>query len=124
MVFRCPKRNRRFLRFSHDINGRLTMGRIALSLRKFLEPGETGVWIHAEKNASRRNEKTADEVSPPGVRIIHTSPGRIGGKAVRFGTALLVSANSERLKAACAQIPGQSMKLTQALESDQPPVRS
>ena len=124
MVFRCPMRNRRFLRFSHDINGRLTMGRIALSLRKFLEPGETGVWIHAEKNASRRNEKTADEVSPTGVRIIHTSPGRIGGKAVRFGTALVVSADSERLKAACAQILGQSVKLTQALESDQPPVRS
>jgi len=123
MVFRCPRHNRRWLRFSHDINGRLTMGRIALSLRQFLEPGETGAWIHAEKNPGLRNGKTADEVFPEGVRIIHTSPGRIGEKAVRTGTALVVSADSERLKAACAQILGQSVKLTQALESVEPPVR-
>lgn len=123
MVFRCPKRNVRCLRFSHDINGRHTMGRIALSLRRFLEPGETGAWIHAEKNSSLRNGKTTDEVFPEGVRIIHTSPERIGGKPVRTGTALVVSADFDRLKAACAQILGESVKWTQALESDQPPVK-
>ena len=118
MVFRCPKSDRRWLRFSHDINGRLTMGRIALSLRRFLQPGETGVWIHAEINSGLRNGKTADEILPGGVRIIHTSPGRIGGKAVRTGTALIVSADSDRLKAACTQILGHSVKLTLASESD------
>ncbi len=123
MVFRCPKHNRQWLRFSHDINGRLTMGRIALSLRRFLESGETGVWIHAEMNSGPRNGKTVDEVLPGGVRIIHTSPGRIGGKAVRVGTALVVSADSEQLKSACTQILGRSVKLTQASESDPTLVR-
>ena len=123
MVFRCPKQNRQWLRFSHDINGRLTMGRIALSLRRFLEFGEIGVWIHAEMNSGLRNGKTADEVLPGGVRIIHTGPGRIGGKAVRTETALVVSADSERLKAACTQILGRSVKLTQGSESKQTLVR-
>ncbi|MEJ7592398.1 MAG: hypothetical protein WKF77_12675 [Planctomycetaceae bacterium] len=118
MVFRCPKHNRRWLRFSHDINGRLTMGRIALSLRTFLGPGETGVWIHAELNSDLRNGKTADEVYPGGVRIIHTSPGRIGEKAARNGTALVVSADSDRLKAACTQILDESVRLRRASESD------
>ena len=123
MVFRCPKHNRPWLRFSHDINGRLTMGRIALSLRRFLEFGEIGVWIHAEMNSGLRNGKTADEVLPGGVRIIHTGPGRIGGKAVRTETALVVSSDSERLKAACTQILGRSVKLMQAWESDPTLVR-
>ncbi len=118
MVFRCPKHNRRWLRFSHDINGRLTMGRVALSLRKFLEPGETGVWIHAEFNSGLRNGKTADEVYPGGVRIIHTSPGWIGEKAARTGTALVVSADSDRLKAACTRILGRSVKITPAAGSE------
>ncbi len=119
MIFRCPKRNRRWLRLSHDINGRLTMGRIALSLRKFLEPGATGAWIHAEINSGLRNGKTADEVVSEGVRIIHTSPGQIGGKVVRTRTALVVSANSDRLKAVCTQILGQSVTRTCRSESDQ-----
>ena len=123
MVFRCPKDNRRWLRLSHDINGRLTMGRIALSLRRFLESGETGLWIHGGVNSGLRNGKTADEVMPGGVRMIHTGPGRVGGKAVRTETALVVSADFERLKAACTQILGRSVKLTQASESDQTLVR-
>jgi len=124
MAFSSPKSNRRWLRFSHDINGRLTMGRVALSLRRFLEPGETGAWIHAESDSGLRNGKTAHEVGSGGVRIIHTSPGRIGGKAVRTGTALIVSKDSDRLKAACTQILGQCMNWTPTSDSDQPLVKS
>lgn len=124
MVFISPKTNRRWLRFSHDINGRLTMGRISLSLRRFLEPGETGAWIHAESNSGLRNGKTADEVDSGGVRIIHTSPRRIGGKAVRTWTALVVSTDSDRLKAACTKFLGQSVNWTQAWDSGQTLVKS
>ncbi len=109
MVFRCPKHGHRWLRLSHDINGRLTMGRVALSLRKFLEPGETGIWVHAA-NSGLQNGNRTDEVSSGSVRIIPTSPGWIGGGAARNGTALFVSADSDRLKATCAQILGQSVK--------------
>ncbi len=124
MVFSFPKSNRRWLRLSHDINGRLTMGRIALSLRRFLEPGETGAWIHAETNSGLRNGKTVDEVSCGGVRIIHTSPGRIDGKSVQTGTSLVVSTDSDRLKAACTQILGQHVNWTPASDSDQTLVKS
>ena len=118
MVFRCPQHNSRWLRLSHDINGRLTMGRVALSLRRFLESGETGFWVHAESNSVPRNEKTADGVFPDGVRIVQTSPGRIGGSAARTGTALVVSADSDRLKAACTQILGQTVKTTRASSAE------
>ena len=117
MVFRCPKHGRWWLRLSHDINGRITMGRIALSLRKFLEPGETGIWVHAV-NSGLQEANRPVEVSSGSVRIIPTSPGRIGGKAARTGTALVVSTDSERLKAICTQILGQSVKLTPGFESD------
>ena len=116
MVFRCPKHNRPWLRLSHDINGRLTMGRIALSLRKFLEPGETGAWIHAEIESGLQNHKTPDQIFPAGVRIIRTSPERIAGKFVRTGTMLVVSANSDLLKAAYRQILGHRVTVPQTSE--------
>lgn len=111
MVYRCPQLNSRWLRLSHDINGRFTMGRVALSLRRFLETGETGFWVHGETDSVLRNGKKADGDFPGGVRIVHTSPGQIGGKAARTGTALVVSADSGRLRAACIQILGQSVKM-------------
>ena len=115
MVFRCPKHGRRWLRLSHDINGRLTMGRVALSLRKFLEPGETGIWVHTAANSGLHNSmlekgNRTDEASSGSVRIIPTSPGRIGGGPSRNRTALVASADSDQLKATCTQILGQSVK--------------
>lgn len=111
MVYRCPQLNSRWLRLSHDINGRFTMGRVALSLRRFLETGEAGLWVHGATDSVLRNGKKADGGFPGGVRIVHTSPGQIGGKAARTGTALVVSADSGRLRAACIQILGQSVRM-------------
>lgn len=111
MMFRSPQHNRRWLRLSHDINGRLTMGRVALSLRRLLEPCETGVWVHAAADSLQQFVNETDKSSLGDVHIIHTSPGQIGGKAAKTGTACVVSANSAQLKAACEQILGQSVRM-------------
>lgn len=97
MVFQSPTDNHRWLRMCHDINGRLTMGRIALSLRKWLKAGETGLWIHSTSEFTQQNQNRIDEVSCGGVRIIPTSPGRIGGQATKIQTALFASADPEQL---------------------------
>lgn len=97
MVFQSPTDNHRWLRMCHDINGRLTMGRIALSLRKWLKAGETGLWIHSTAEFTQQNQNRIDEVSCSGVRIIPTSPGRIGGQATKIQTALFASADPEQL---------------------------
>ena len=60
MVFRCPGQHTHWLRLSHDINARFTMGRVALSLRRFLETGEAGLWVHGATNSVLRNGKKAD----------------------------------------------------------------
>ena len=111
MVFRCPKDNRRWLRLSHDINGRLTMGRVALSLRRWLKPGETGFWMHATADFSLQNGNRTDEDSCGGVRIIPTSPCRIGGRATKIRTGLFAASNPDRLNAIRMQIRGKSAKM-------------
>lgn len=111
MIFRGPRDNRPFLRLSHDINGRLTMGRVALSLRRLLEPGETGFWLHSTADFLRQNQNRIDKVSGSGVRMISTSPGQIGGRVAKIGTALFVSTDREALTAIRMQIPGQSAKM-------------
>ena len=108
MMFRCPKRNRPWLRLSHDINGRLTMGRIALALKTLLKPNETGVWLHASENSLQQSRKDSDEIPLHDVRFEQTSPGLIGGKPAKTETAFVVSGNSEHLKAACRRILGQT----------------
>jgi hypothetical protein len=118
MVFRCPHDNRYWLRLSHDINGRLTMGRVALSLRRLLEPEETGFWIHANADFLRQNGNRIDELSSGGVRMIPTSPGRVGGGSVKIATALFVSSDPERLNTIRMQIHGQSAKMP--LSPEQP----
>lgn len=111
MIFRCPRDNRRWLRLSHDINGRLTMGRVALSLRRLLEPGETGYWLHSSADFVRQNQERIDKNFGRGVRMISTSPGQTGGRVAKIGTALFVSTDREALKAIRMQIPGQSAKM-------------
>ncbi len=111
MVYRCPKDNRRWFRLAHDINGRLTMGRVALSLRRWLKPGETGFWIHTTADISPQNGNRIDEDSCGGVRIIPTSPCRIGGRAAKIGTGLFAASNPDRLNAIRMQILGESARM-------------
>jgi len=106
MLFRNPhSRALTLLRLSHDINGRLTMGRLALSLKKFAEPEETVVWIHAPTNRAENEKDECDRYLARGVRIIPTSPGLIGAAPPATRTLLVASRNIELLRAACREIP-------------------
>ena len=111
MMFRCPTTNRLWLRLSHDINGRLTMGRIALALKTQLKPNEMGIWLHASGNSLQQSWKDFDDIPHCDVRIERTSPGLIGGKPAKTEAALVVSGNSEHLAAACRRILGQSVRM-------------
>lgn len=111
MVFRHPQRGSRWLRLSHDINGRLTMGRVALSLKTLLEPDEKGVWLHTSENSLQQSCNGSDDIPHKDVRIERTSPGLIGGKPAKTVTAFVVSGNSEQLQAASSRILGQTVKM-------------
>ena len=111
MVFRHPQRDSRWLRLSHDINGRMTMGRLALSLKSLVERGETGVWLHASGNSLQQCWNGSDDIPHNDVRIERTSPGLIGGIPAKTVTAFVVSGNSEQLQAACIRILGQTVKM-------------
>ncbi len=111
MRFLCPRQTRPWLRLCHDINGRLTMGRVALALKTLLKPNETGVWLHASENSLQQSWKDSDDIPLHDVRFERTSPGLIGGKPAKTETVFVVSGNSEHLKAACRRILGQSVRL-------------
>jgi hypothetical protein len=111
MIFRHSQQNRHWLRVSHDINGRMTMGRVALSLKRLLEPGETGIWLHTAENSLQQSWKESDDIPQGDVRIERTSPRLIGGKPAKTATAFVVSGNSELLQAACTRILGQTVKM-------------
>ena len=111
MIFRHPQLNSRWLRLSHDINGRVTMGRVALSLRRLMDPSETGVWLHTSENSIQQSWIGSDDIPCNDVRIERTSPGTIGGKPAKTVTAFVVSGNSEQLQAACTRILGQTVSI-------------
>ena len=92
------------LRLSHDINGRHTMGRLALSLKKFAEPEETVVWIHAPANRTENERDESDRYLANGVRIIPTSPGLIADAPPETRTLLVASKDIEQVRAACCEI--------------------
>jgi hypothetical protein len=97
MLVRESNGQRLLLRPCHDLNGRMTMGRVALSLRHFLRPGELGIWCHytAASMNCPTNPFTVSEQN--GVRRLPTSPGRVGDRSVRHQTGLLVSESRHAL---------------------------
>jgi hypothetical protein len=72
---------RQVLRLCHDINGRLTMGRLALQLQCRMNAGNTGVWLLSI--VSDRSEDPGTIRKYPAfksadiVQVIKVSPGRI-----------------------------------------------
>jgi hypothetical protein len=110
MLVRHPINGTLWLRPCHDVNGRYTMGRVALSLRHWLQPGEIGFWCHGvEKSDTAARNLFVDQ---PGedVRIIPTSPAMYGSERTTFQTALLISADCCRLETVVSKILSQNIR--------------
>ena len=73
----------RVLRLCNDINGRLTMGRLALRLSREFGNDRAGVWLHSavtdRSEESRSAGKTPAIQRPEIVEAVRVSPERIGG---------------------------------------------
>lgn len=89
------------MRVSNDLNGRFTMGRVALHLRKCLQSGEYGLWTHyvvpADSLGFAAHLETFSDLEAIGVRTVATSPLEVAGGSVRQGTALLIGQSRAQL---------------------------
>lgn len=110
MMYRHPTDGCAWLRVCHDINGRCTMGRVALSLMRFLQKGENGIWCHAPAKSSTVPWNPFDAVDRENVRIVKTSPTRIGSQPIKLQTALLISEDCRCLTRVVHKILGPDIR--------------
>ncbi|MEZ6042562.1 MAG: hypothetical protein R3C20_18860 [Planctomycetaceae bacterium] len=87
----------RLLRMAHDLNGRCTMGRIALHLGKLLGPEESGFWFQLRQTKPANTDFPLAPKLPSGVSIQRTSPCRIGQRDPQITTWLLTGSDSEAI---------------------------
>lgn len=85
-----------------DINARLTMGRVALGLRRLLGPDERADWLHTRRPAG--SATAADQIplesgDRSGVRAVRTSPQEVGGRPSSHLTTLVIARSTESLDA-------------------------
>ncbi len=90
------------LRACNDINARYTMGRIAVSMRKLLHSGESGVWIHGKSDricAIRSAVEDSPGQSRFGdVRAVMTSPEVAEKRPMQSATMLVIGNNADQLR--------------------------
>jgi hypothetical protein len=98
------RRGRLELRVAHDINGRQTMGRLALAFRPWLGTTEVGVWCHPTAVAPEIHQERLREIADSGVTVHSTSPTHWDGRAARLQTCLLISEDTEHLQQAVATL--------------------
>ncbi|APZ94267.1 hypothetical protein [Fuerstiella marisgermanici] len=88
-------------RLCNDINGRYTMGRLALQLRKKLPPGQTGLWCQVATGRFSGFPETLPEWLQqwgfPDVEAEVTSPQVIGNASVATSTVLFAGTNKGAL---------------------------
>jgi hypothetical protein len=104
MLFR--RRGRLELRVAHDINGRQTMGRLALGLRNWLGASDVGVWCHPATVAAEIHLERLREIADSGVTVHSTSPTHWDGRAARLQTCLLISEDTKKMQQAVATLTG------------------
>ncbi|MBL8808690.1 MAG: hypothetical protein JNM43_00820 [Planctomycetaceae bacterium] len=102
MVFREAGRLR--LRLAHDINGRRTMGRLALSLRRHVPRGHWACWCFASAKSEQSISEALRESSTAGVQIMPTSPAQLCGRATTLRTCLAISADWKLLNQVAQKI--------------------
>jgi hypothetical protein len=108
MLFRSEGRLR--LRLAHDINGRRTMGRLALSLRRHLPSGHWGCWCFASSKSAQLISEAIRESSITSVQVIPTSPSILSGRETTLRTCLLISADWARLNQVAQKILSQDIR--------------
>jgi hypothetical protein len=87
-----------------DINGRLTMGRLALGLRRLIAPHEHATWLHVRwlgpvMSILQRLDSVTRAVART-ARLIRTSPIETGGRVTDRGSVLVAAQSEEALSAA------------------------
>jgi hypothetical protein len=78
-----------------DINARWTMGRLSLGLRRLLKPDESGIWWHTRwptenSDAPRAAYQQFENMLPPQIHAIRTSPFSVNGQPVAYATIALI----------------------------------
>ncbi|MBL8819902.1 MAG: hypothetical protein JNL58_28010 [Planctomyces sp.] len=86
---------RLFVRPANDINGRYTMGRVALSLGRGPGGAAAGAWLCIPGKVLRDFGKDLANLLPKSVRMERTSPGRIGDRPVTMASVFLISDDIE-----------------------------
>lgn len=86
-----------------DINARYTMGRLSLGLRRLLRSGEVGTWLHLRSTATtvssaRQWYQALEARLPAGVRLVRTSPLKVGELPPQITTLAVFAADPETLK--------------------------
>jgi len=89
---------REWVRAVHDVNGRQTMGRLALSLRGALGPAACGAWLHypAESAAVRLISHVGERCG--GIRVLSTSMEVLNARAARLRTWLVIAEDLQQLR--------------------------
>ncbi len=88
----------------HDVNGRQTMGRVALGLRRLLGEGEWGAWLHfpAESAAVRLISRVGG--SWRGVRVHATGAELVNARAARLRSWLVIAEDSGVLQGVLGEL--------------------
>jgi hypothetical protein len=99
-------RGRQFLRPGHDINGRQTMGRLALALQKLIPPASFAAWCHISGKSVAESADFRSIGTHSSVRSVNTGPGRVGGRPCTLQSRLLLSHDRTAVVAAAARLTG------------------